>query len=264
MGTRLKTFRKTLRSTMLVVFVLPIAARGTLYAVEDHPRSWRDANWASTGLLPNAADDPAARVLVFAGRAGGWRGIFAVHTWIVVKPENATAYTRYDVMGFGQPVRVNLHAPDGYWFGERPQLVADVRGARAASAIPKIEAAVKSYPYASYGSYRVWPGPNSNTFTATLLRAAPELEVAMPSEAVGRDWRADGSLFGLTASRTGVEMSLYGLLGLKLGWVEGVEVDVMGLVAGLDLRHPAIKIPCFGRLGVEAVPVVAANAPNGQ
>jgi hypothetical protein len=69
-------------------------------------------------------------------------------------------------------------------------------------------------------------------------------------------------LLGLTASHTGVEMSLYGVLGLKLGWVEGVEVDFMGLVAGLDLRHPAIKIPCFGRLGVDAVPVAAANAPN--
>jgi Protein of unknown function (DUF3750) len=163
-------------------------------------------------------------------------------------------------MGFGQPVRINMHDPDAFWFSDRPRLVADVRGEAAASAIPKIEAAVKSYPYASYGSYRVWPGPNSNTFTATVLSAAPELEIAMPPEAVGRDFRADGSFVGLTASHTGVELSIYGLLGAKLGWVEGVEVDVMGLVAGLDLRHPALKIPCFGRLGVEAVPVAAATA----
>ena len=161
---------------LLVVFALPIAARGGLYAVADHPRSWRDANWSSTHLLPPADQDRQARVLVFAARAGGWKSVFAVHTWVVVKPENATAYTRYDVMGFGQPVRVNMHAPDAYWFGDRPRLVADVRGARAAAAIPKIEAAVKSYPYATWGSYRVWPGPNSNTFTATLLRAAPELD----------------------------------------------------------------------------------------
>ena len=241
---------------MLVVFVLPIAARGALYAVEDHPRSWRNASWSSTGLLPNAADDSPARVMVFAGRAGGWRGIFAVHTWVVVKPENAATYTRYDVMGFGQPVRVNLHAPDAYWFGDKPQLVADVRGARAAAAIPKIEAAVRSYPYAGYGSYRLWPGPNSNTFTATLLRAAPELAVAMPPEAVGRDFRADGALVGLTPSHTGVEASIYGLIGAKLGWVEGVEVDVMGMVAGLDLRHPAVKIPGVGRVGVALVPPI--------
>ena len=250
---------KTVRAALLIVFVLPVAARAALYAVEDHPRSWRDANWSASHMLPPAAGDAPARVLVFAARAGGWKSIFAVHTWIVVKPQNASEYTRYDVMGFGQPVRINMHAPDGYWFGSRPRLIADVRGARAASAIPKIEAAVKAYPYATYGSYRVWPGPNSNTFTATILRAAPELDVAMPSEAVGRDFRADGAFAGLTGSHTGVELSLYGLLGAKLGWVEGVEVDVMGLVAGLDLRHPALKVPAFGRLGVDPVPGAAAT-----
>jgi len=254
MATRLKT----LRLIMLVVFALPIAARAALYAVEAHPRGWRDANWSSTHLLPPAASDAPARVMVFAARAGGWKSIFAVHTWIVVKPANATQYTRYDVMGFGQPVRINLHDPDAYWFGDRPQLVADVRGERAAAAIPKIEAAVKAYRYASYGSYRVWPGPNSNTFTATILRAAPELAVAMPSEAVGRDFRGD-TFVGLTGSHTGVEFSIYGLLGAKLGWVEGIEVDFMGLVAGLDLRHPALKIPCFGRLGVDPIPTAAAQ-----
>ncbi len=260
MATRLKTLRKTLRTTTLVVFALPIAARGGLYAVEDHPRSWRDANWSSAHLLPPAEQDPQARVLVFAARAGGWKGVFAVHTWVVVKPDNATTYTRYDVMGFGQPVRVNMHAPDAYWFGDRPRLVADVRGAAAAGAIPKIEAAVKIYPYATWGSYRVWPGPNSNTFTASLLRAAPELDIAMPSEAVGRDFRADGALVGLTGSHTGVELSLYGLLGAKLGWVEGVEVNLFGLVAGLDIRHPALKIPGVGRLGLDQVAVETANA----
>ncbi len=254
MATRLKT----LRLIMLIVFALPIAARAALYAVEAHPRSWRDANWASTHLLPPAARDAPARVIVFAARAGGWKSIFAVHTWIVVKPANATDYTRYDVMGFGQPVRINLHDPDAYWFGDRPQLVADVRGERAAAAIPKIEAAVKAYRYASNGSYRVWPGPNSNTFTATILRAAPELAVAMPSEAVGRDFRG-GTFVGPTGSHTGVEFSIYGLLGVKLGWVEGIEVDFMGLVAGLDLRHPALKIPCFGRLGVDPVPAAIAK-----
>ena len=251
---------KTLRLTMLVVFALPIAARSSLYAVADHPRSWREANWSSAHMLPVAERDPQARVLVFAARAGGWKSVFAVHTWVVVKPANAAAYTRYDVMGFGQPVRTNMHAPDAYWYSDHPRLVADVRGEAAATAIPKIEAAVKSYAYATWGSYRVWPGPNSNTFTATLLRAAPEFAVAMPSEAIGRDFRADGAFVGLTGSRTGVELSIFGLLGAKLGWVEGVEVNLMGLVAGLDIRHPAVKIPCFGRFGVDDVAVETASA----
>ena len=37
---------------------------------------------------------------------------------------------------------------------------------------------------------------------------------------------------------------------LKIGWVEGIEFNLLGLVAGLDLRHPGVKLPGFGRIGV--------------
>ena len=82
-----------------------------------------------------------------------------------------------------------------------------------------------------------------------MLRAVPEIGVEMPPNAVGRDFRPL-PYAGLTDSRTGVEASLWGLLGVKVGWVEGVEVNFLGLVAGLDLRHPAFKLPGFGRIGV--------------
>jgi hypothetical protein len=182
----------------------------------------------------------------------------------VLKPANATDYTRYEVTGFGQPLHVNGRPPDGYWIGNKPELIADIGGERAAAAIPKIEAAIKGYGYATEGAYRLWPGPNSNTFVATVLRAVPELEVAMPPEAIGKDFRADGAFFGLTESETGVEMSLYGLLGLKIGRVEGIEVNFLTLVAGLDTRRPAVKIPAFGRIGLELLqsPSLAANAPS--
>ena len=65
-----------------------------------------------------------------------------------------------------------------------------MRGDAAAQAlIPKIEAAIKEYSYANAGDYRIWPGPNSNTFVATVLRAIPELGAALPPNAVGRDFR---------------------------------------------------------------------------
>ena len=63
------------------------------------------------------ARDPEARLLVFTGRTGRWKGIFAVHSWVVFKPKNAAAWNRYDVVGWGQPVRSNGWAPDGRWFG---------------------------------------------------------------------------------------------------------------------------------------------------
>jgi Protein of unknown function (DUF3750) len=176
----------------------------------------------------------------------------------VVKRENARTWTRYDVVGWGNPVRTNGWAPDGRWFGDTPMVLADVKGAEAAALIPKIEAAIKAYPFAHAGDYRIWPGPNSNSFTAAVLRAVPELGVALPPNAVGRDFRA--SLYaGRTDSRTGVELNLLGLADLKLGWVEGFEVNLLGLVAGLDLRHPGVKLPGFGRIGVES-PVATALA----
>jgi Protein of unknown function (DUF3750) len=246
---------------LLAVFVLPVAARAVLWSFEP-PRRWESASWASAGILPPPSRDPAPRVVVFAARTAGWRAIFAVHTWIVVKPADADDYTRYEVTGFGRPLRVNARPPDGYWLGARPEVVADVRGALAAAAIPKIEQAVRDYPYTDYGTYRLWPGPNSNTFVATLLRAAPELAIAMPPEAIGKDYRADGSLFGLTESATGIEMSLYGLFGLKVARVEGVELNVLTLVAGLDALRPAVKLPGFGRIGLDRLSATAAVAPE--
>jgi len=230
-------------------FVLPVAYETGLYAATDHPANFRRANWSSTGLLPPAAEDSAPRVLVFAARNGTWRSIFAVHTWIVLKPENGS-YTRYEVTGFGQPVRVNWMAPDAHWYSNTPQVVADIHGPLAAQAIPKITAAVDNYAYAKFGDYRIWPGPNSNTFVATVLRAAPELQVAMPPTAIGKDFRADNSIAGWTPSRTGFEVELFGLLGLKAAWVEGIEINLFTLVAGLDLRDPAIKLPGIGRIGL--------------
>lgn len=249
---------KPIALALFALFVAPLAVRAAVYAVEDRPRSWREADWSSAGILPPAAAEHDARVIVFAGRTGGWKGLVAVHTWIVVKPAGAARWTRYDVAGWGRPVRTDAWAPDGHWYGNRPRIVADLRGASAAAAVSPIEAAIRAYPYNNHGDYRVWPGPNSNTFTASILRAVPDLSAVLPPDAIGKDW-ADGLAAGLTPSHTGIEATLYGLLGLKLGWVEGVEVNLLGLVAGVDLRHPAVKLPGFGRLGLDGATALAAT-----
>lgn len=246
--SRPRTRKKAVLLSILILFLLPVAARATLFAFEDRPRSFREANWASTGALPAASTHPEARVLVLSGRTGGWKGVVAVHSWIVFKGENAPRWTRYDVVGWGQPVRLNGWAPDARWYGTAPAVVADIKGAEAQALIPKIEKAVKDYRYSNYGDYRLWPGPNSNSFVAAILRAIPEIQVTMPPNAIGRDFRPEPYL-GWTDSGTGVEANLWGLLGVKVGWVEGVEVNFLGLVAGLDIRDPGIKLPGYGRIG---------------
>lgn len=248
-ASRPRTRKKAVLLSILILFLLPVAARATFFAFEERPRGFRDANWASIGALPIAEQHPDARVLVLSGRTGGWKGVVAVHSWIVFKGENAKNWTRYDVVGWGNPVRLNGWAPDGRWYGTPPSVVADLKGPEAQALIPKIEQAVKDYRYANYGDYRIWPGPNSNSFVATVLRAIPEVSVTMPPNAIGRDFRA-GPYLGWTDSGTGIEASLWGLLGVKIGWVEGIEVNFLGLVAGLDIRDPALKLPGFGRIGL--------------
>jgi hypothetical protein len=253
---------KNIPMVLLLLFLLPLVLRAVVYYATERPGSWRDADWSSAHLLAQAASDPEARIVVFSGRTGRWKGIFAVHSWIVLKPENAPSYTRYDLTGFGRPIHVNGWAPDARWFGNTPSVVADIRGPAAAAAIPKIQAAIAAYPFARLGDYRLWPGPNSNTFVANVLRAAPELDIALPPEAIGKDFRADGAVFDLTGSETGIEASLWGVFGVKLGWVEGLEVNLLTLVAGLDIRHPAVKLPGFGRLGIESAAPTATAKPR--
>lgn len=249
---------KLILLVFLSAFILPLAARAALFAFEQRPGSWQMADWSSVGMLPRAAEHPEARVLIMSGRTGGLKGLVAVHSWVVVKRENARNWTRYDVVGWGTPVRRNGWAPDARWFGDPPGIVADMRGEEAAALIPKIEAAVQDYRFAQAGDYRMWPGPNSNTFVAAVLRAVPELKAALPPNAIGKDWREAPVYAGLTDSRTGVEIGAFGLFGVKLGWIEGLEVNVLGLVAGLDFRLPALKLPGFGRLGVGLPVAVAA------
>lgn len=214
-------------------------------------RDWRTASRAPIGLAPDASSTPEAIVQVYAARAVRWRGYFGVHTWIAVKPPRADGYTVYEVNGWrlrrtGTAVVIGDRAPDSRWFGNAPELIAELRGDPAAEAIPRIEQAVAAYPYAD--SYRVWPGPNSNTFIAYVLRAVPELEADLPPTAIGKDYLGS-ALFARSPSGTGAQLSVLGVLGLLVGVEEGLEVNILGLTFGIDPLDLAVKLPLAGRIG---------------
>lgn len=235
--------------TFFVLFLLPVFAAAGALAYQGGPTHWSNWDRSVVSGLPPAAKHPEARILVMAGRTRGWKGAVAVHSWVVVKAENERNWRRYDVAGWGEPVRLNWWPPD-LWFGEHGRVILDLKGERAQALLPRVDAAIKDYRYSNFGDYRIWPGPNSNTFVATILRAIPEVGVTLPPNAVGRDFRP-WPYIGLTDSSTGVEASLWGVLGIKIGWVEGIELNVLSLVAGLDLREPGIKLPAFGRIGFD-------------
>lgn len=234
---------------LLLLLVAPIAVSATRYFFGDRPGNWQTADRSSAGLLPAAADHRDAVVRIYAARTVRWRGIFAVHCWIVVKQADAANYTRYDYTAWGEPIRIDGFAPDGRWFGVMPDTIAGADGEAASRMIPKIRAAVEGYEWKSYGDYRAWPGPNSNTFVTAVLASVPELQAALPPTAIGKDFPYDGDVFGWTPSGTGIRLSLRGYLGLTVGWVEGIEVNFLGAVFGVDLRRPALKLPGLGRMG---------------
>src|SRR4029079_4871832 len=149
--------------------------------------SGRTASRTPVGLAPEPAVTPEGVVQVYAARAVRWRGYFGVHTWIAAKPANAPAFTVYEVTGFrvrrgGSAVTISQRVPDGRWFGSTPDLLADVRGPGVDPLIARIESAVAAYQ--DKPAYRTWPGPNSNTFTASVLRQVLELRVDLPAHAI--------------------------------------------------------------------------------
>lgn len=238
---------------ILVLFILPLVTHALWWMTRhDLAPDWSHADWSSAGLLPEPGDHGAAMVRIYAARTGRWRGIFAHHSWVVVKPEGALHYTRYDKVGWGSPVRTDAWPADARWFGNAPQLVAALDGDDAQAAIPEIRRAVAEYPYRGWGDYHVWPGPNSNTFTAFVLSRVSGLQAALPPTALGKDFHAIGDVVSLTPSRTGIQVQLGGYAGVTIGWVEGFEMNFLGLVTGLDLRRPALKLPGWGRVGSTA------------
>jgi len=234
-------------------FLAPLSVSAILNFANRPVGDWRTADRSSTGLLPSPAQNPDAVVRVFAARTVRWRGIFAVHCWIVFKKQGAATYTRYDYTAWGEPIRINGFEPDGRWFGRTPEIVFAADGAGATALIPAIEAAITGYALGNLGDYRVWPGPNSNTFVQAILDALPGVRVSLPPTAIGKDFPYDGRWLRLTPSGTGVRLTLGGYAGLTVGWVEGIEIDILGAVAGIDVRRPAIKLPGVGRLGLSAL-----------
>jgi Protein of unknown function (DUF3750) len=245
--------RRSLVIFLLLVLVPISWSAARYFLVEPNRGTWQTADRSSAGLLPPASTNQEALIRVYAARTVRWRGIFAVHSWIVVKERGAPAYTRYDYTAWGEPIRSNGFAADGRWFGAIPETVAAVDGTEAERLIPKIRSVIENYKFRTYGDYSAWPGPNSNTFTRVVLDAVPELKAVLPPTAIGKDYPYDG-WFGATASRTGVFVSLAGYLGVMIGWVEGFEINFLGAVIGLDIRRPALKLPGIGRLGMTAGP----------
>ena len=154
-------------------------------------KDYRTASRESAGMAPDPASHSEAVLQVYGASAWGWRGWFAMHTWISAKPAGAESYTVYEVIGWRQRrglpvVRIEKDLPDRYWYGERPRLLKEFRGASAGNLIEAVDQAAKSYPWPD--TYKAFPGPNSNTFTAWIAKQVPGLGLDLPFAAIGRGY----------------------------------------------------------------------------
>lgn len=165
----------------------------------------------------------------------------ARHPWFAVRRAGETEWRVYEVpfLGierdpfadhdpYGDPI---LH---GMWRGAEAERAADCLAREAE-------------PWIRRNHYRFYPGPNSNTFGAAMLRAC-KLSASLPATAIGKDWRGLAGA-GLTTERTGIELQT-AIAGVRIGLKEGVQVHVLGLEFGIDLWPPALIVPFGpGRIG---------------
>ncbi|MEP6971083.1 MAG: DUF3750 domain-containing protein, partial [Betaproteobacteria bacterium] len=193
---------------------------------------WYRTNRDSTGQAPDPAVVREAVVQVYGARTVRWRGAFGIHPWIAVKRANADSYTTYQKIGWraygggDAVVRTDVRMPDTRWFGAEPQLLVEHRGPGVDAMIDHIEAAVARYPWGH--QYRLWPGPNSNTFVAYVARQVPELALDLPPTAIGKDYLGPTTFVARAPSGTGWQVSLFGLAGVTVAREEGLEINLLG------------------------------------
>ena len=172
---------RTFLLTILFVFAIPLAGCSG-------DKDWRTASRESAGIAPDPATTNEAVLQIYGAKAWGWRGWFAIHTWIATKRSGETSYTVYDVVGWrgkrGEPVlRIAKGVPDRYWFGEKPKVLKEHMGTGVDKLIDDVNKAANAYPWKT--SYSVFPGPNSNTFIAWIAKQVPEVELDLPFTAIG-------------------------------------------------------------------------------
>lgn len=248
-GNRKPAARKMLIAFLVLALSGPllVACSGKVKFFDD----WRTADRSPTGLAPDPSRVREAVVQVYAARAFNWRGAFAVHTWIATKRAGADHYYVHHVLGWlrydGMPVVLSeIDLPDRNWYGQPPEILRDLRGPEAETAIGDIERAIAEYPWAH--EYRLWPGPNSNTFTAWVGRRVPALRLDLPPTAIGKDYTGV-AILGPAPSGTGWQVSLFGLVGVTLAREEGLELQLLGVGIGLNPLDLELRLPGIGVVG---------------
>lgn len=117
-------------------------------------------------------------------------GLVAAHYWFhVLDGERCDRWEIWQTRDAGGTsvghLHRNLKPPEAGVGGGPAQLACEWHGEKAALLKEILGEAGKRYPFC--GRYRPFPGPNSNTFVAWVLRAAG-IDYRLPWKAIGRSY----------------------------------------------------------------------------
>jgi hypothetical protein len=199
-------------------------------------------------------DDDVPTAMVLSSSQKVPVGKLARHPWFVVRGAGESEWERWEIVASvsgGDFGTVDRNSDDAftYYSGyeEDVRIHGMLRGAQAQRFIDCLR--TESPRYRHRDTYRVWPGPNSNTYVDYMLRKC-NMHADLPSTAIGKDYRG---IFGVswTSGGTGFQIETP-IFGIKLGVTEGVEIHLFSLAFGIDLWPPAIIVPIDpGRIGFE-------------
>jgi hypothetical protein len=188
----------------------------------------------------------------------------AVHYWFAAYDRERRAWARWEVWqksgaaptSWGH-VHKNLTDPNA-GVGGGPFRVGREWHGEAARDLMRVLTRPEDYPYRNI--YRAWPGPNSNTYVAWVLKQA-KVAADLDPRAIGKDYC--GLMGGgVTTTQLGVQGETP-IVGLEIGLREGIEIHALCLTLGLDFAAPAFKSP-FGRFGFPVPAGKSRTSPQGS
>ncbi len=183
----LRRLKKFTVAVMLFVVLSISSLWVTSWALEPQP--------FGTAQAPDPLDYQDAIIQVYGADVWGFRGNFAIHTWIATKARGAAEYQVYQVIGWRlrrgrSVVSITEGNPSRPWYGSPAILLHEIRGDAAEALIDQVHDAALSYPFDR--EYKMWPGPNSNSFTAWIGLEVPGLNLELPVKAIGQAWMISG------------------------------------------------------------------------
>jgi hypothetical protein len=184
---------------------------------------------------------------------------FARHGYIDYREDVNAEWRRVEIRtpksGIENGPITDEQAVEAVRFGRKVRVLSQGSGEESRLAVARIEELARCY---DDSVYRPWPGPNSNSFIEKILREVDGVSAVLDHNAVGKD---HGFRIGPTGGGTGVEIEMT-YLGMAIGLREGVEVNFLGLTAGIGFWPPTLKIPALPELPFRP-PLAETDSPHG-